>query len=66
MEKKNNFQLLEDQEFENLDFNSDGIKSGIDSSVGIFRSISDVVELYLPKVFETIIELFKPETKNQK
>lgn len=53
----NNFKELEREEIKNLDPAINKIKSNVNSNLGIFQFIGEMVELFLPKVFNMFIHL---------
>jgi mannosyltransferase OCH1-like enzyme len=53
----NNFKELEREEIKNLDPAIKKIKSNVNSNLGIFQFIGEMVELFLPKVFTMFIHL---------
>ncbi len=55
--KINNFKELEKLEMEEVDFCGDKILSGITSDIGIFRYITEIIEVYIPKIFEMFVDL---------
>lgn len=52
---KNNFKELEEQEMANVSFDDVGIQKNINSSMGLIRFVTDIVELYIPNVVETFL-----------
>lgn len=66
MMKKNNFKILEDQELQNLEFDSDRVQNNIDTTVGVYRFFTDIIELYLPKVVDTMVNLITPNQSEKK
>lgn len=63
--KRNNFKELEDSELEKLDFNSTGVQSRINSTMGIVRFVTDVIDLYIPRVLDTVVQMFNGEGKTK-
>ena len=53
----NNFKELEREEIKNLDPSLSRIKSNVNSNLGIFQFIGEMVELFLPKFFGMFINL---------
>ena len=53
----NNFKELEREEMKNLDPSISRIKSNVNSNLGIFQLIGEMVELFLPKFFGMFINL---------
>jgi len=54
---KNNFKELEKIELEEISMNSDQIRNGIASDVGMMRYVTSVIELYFPKVVDLFVSL---------
>lgn len=52
---RNNFQQLEDEENKTYPGVPGGIKSNIQSEVGVLKMVGQIVEVYLPKVVEFFI-----------
>ena len=52
---ENNFKKLQDVELADIDVNTDGIKSGIASDMGLIRFLTSTVELYFPRIFDLFI-----------
>ena len=57
----NNFKKLERQEVENMDQSLSRIKNNVTGSLGLFRLVGDVVELFLPKIFGLFVSMSKPQ-----
>jgi len=53
----NNFKELEREEMKDLDLSIDRIKSNVNSNLGIFQFIGEMVEMFLPRFFNMIINL---------
>ena len=53
----NNFKELEREEMKNLDPSISRIKSNVNSNLGIFQFIGELVELFLPKLFKMFVDL---------
>lgn len=53
----NNFKELEEQELKDIEFDSVGVQNKINSSVNIFRFVTDMIELYIPKVVDTVLNM---------
>ena len=53
----NNFKELEREEMKNLDPSISKIKSNVNSNLGIFQFIGEMVELFLPKLFNMFVDL---------
>ena len=54
----NNFKELEKEQVEQFSqIQKEKVKSSIDSSVGMFRFIGDIFELYLPKVVDMFVRM---------
>ncbi|MEE9439909.1 MAG: hypothetical protein V3V14_12960 [Saprospiraceae bacterium] len=64
--KKNNFKELEELELEGLSISSDKILNGISADIGILRYISEVVELYFPKIIDLFVGLAGANTQQDK
>ena len=60
----NNFKELEREEIKNLDPTINKIKSNVTSNLGIFQFIGEMVELFLPKVFNMFIHLSSNKDSN--
>ena len=60
----NNFKKLEKLEVENLDQPIARIKNNVTGSLGLFRLIGDMIELFLPKIFGTFVSMSKPKKPN--
>lgn len=55
---KNSFKELEDQESSKFSEQSElKIKHSLDSNVGLFHFIGEIVELYLPKIFGMFVKM---------
>ena len=52
---RNNFQQLEEEENKTYPGVPSGIKSSIQSEVGVLKMVGQIVEVYLPKVVEFFI-----------
>lgn len=62
----NSFKRLED---ENVRSNPDALKrvnEGVDSSIGFIQMVSNVLELYLPRVFDVIVTMSGGKVKHEK
>ena len=58
MEEKNNFERLMEEYEKNMEENNrNSIHSGIWGTLGIFKFIGTMIELYIPKMFSFLIEL---------
>lgn len=53
----NNFKELEKEEMKNLDPSLKRIKSSVNSNLGIFQFIGDMVEMFLPKLAKILVNL---------
>ncbi|NNF33324.1 MAG: hypothetical protein HKN68_04410 [Saprospiraceae bacterium] len=53
----NNFKELEKEEMKNLDPSLKRIKSSVNSNLGIFQFIGDMVEMFLPKLASILVNL---------
>ena len=53
----NNFKELEKEEMKNLDPSLKRIKSSVNSNLGIFQFIGDMVEMFLPKLATILVSL---------
>lgn len=60
---KNNFKKLEEEEFEHLAFGGQDIKNNIGSTMDLFRFVTDVLELYVPNVVETFVNIVSGKNK---
>ena len=65
---QNNFKELEKILTENRDKNSDKIKSNINSNINFFGFVSNLIDLYIPKMGKvfTSFDNSNENTKNQK
>jgi len=65
----NNFKQLGKEEEERFAEAPPGTELGIMGNIRMFGFVSDVIELYLPKIFEVFITLIgggsEPQTKTQ-
>ncbi len=58
MNEKNNFErLLEEYEAQLNQEKQDSIKNGIWGTLGVFKFIGVMVDMYVPKMFQMLIEL---------
>jgi len=53
----NNFKELQKQEIANTEFKSNNIKSGINSSMGAFRFMGDMLDHFIPKVIGIFVNM---------
>ncbi len=54
----NNFKELEKEQVEKFNqTQKENVKNSIDSSIGVFRFIGDIFELYLPKVIDMFVRM---------
>jgi len=53
----NNFKELQKQELTEVNFRSSRIKSGISSSMGAFRFVGDMLDLFIPKVLGIFVNM---------
>jgi hypothetical protein len=58
--EKNNWKELEKQEIsklDNTDFDqtSSRIKGDVEGNIGVFKFIGDLIELFIPRIFESIV-----------
>jgi len=53
----NNFKKLEQLEIEKLSMRSDLIKQRISSNMGAVRFVTDIIELYFPKMIDLFVGL---------
>lgn len=53
----NNFKKLQEQELSDVEFRSNSIKSGISSSMGAFRFVGDMLDLFIPKVLGIFVNM---------
>jgi len=52
----NNFKKLEEMELQKVaSINTESIKNGISSNMGSIRFVTNIVELYFPKVVDVIL-----------
>ncbi len=58
--RKNNFKELEKQRMEEAGNALDKIKSNVNSNLGVFHFIGEMIELFLPRV----LQLFTQGTNN--
>lgn len=59
--KLNNFQQLEAQELEQLNFNHRKVKRSVDSSIGSIKLVSEVIELFLSHLGQSVVFLISPD-----
>lgn len=53
----NNFKKLEELQLQGLSADTEKIKSNISANIGAFRFITDVIELYFPRMVDLFIGL---------
>ena len=53
----NNFKELEREEIRNIDPSIEKIKSNVNSNLGIFQLIGEMVEMFLPRLLNMIVSL---------
>ncbi len=53
----NNFKKLEEIEFENISMRSDVVRNNIGANLGAMRFLTDIVELYFPRVVDLFVGL---------
>lgn len=53
----NNFKELEKEEMKNIDPSLKRIKSSVNTNLGIFQFIGDMVEMFLPKLASILVNL---------
>lgn len=61
----NNFEELERNNLENLREPSKDVKRNVDSTVGIFRFVGDIVDLFLPKLMDIFLHVTGGEGKKK-
>ncbi len=62
----NNFKKLEQEHIENFnEQKKQEVKSGVDSSIGVFRFIGDIFELYLPQVVGLFVRMSGGSVKSK-
>lgn len=57
MAAKNNFKELEKQQLEEYPHSPPEIENNVKGSMRLFRFMGDIVELYLPRVFDLLLSL---------
>jgi len=62
---RNSFKELEDLEMQNVSMQSDAIKKGITSDIGILKYVSTIVEMYFPKITDLFIGLAGGESSSK-
>lgn len=62
--EKNNFQKLEELNEAKFEAASEAIKNNVSSRKGSWSLIGDLIELYIPKIFSTLIGSNEPLTKS--
>jgi len=61
----NNFKKLEEMELQNVaNVNTESIKNGISSNLGSIRFVTNIVELYFPKVVDIILGMMGVDSGN--
>lgn len=60
----NNFKKLESLEVENMDLPISRIKNNVTGSLGLFRLVGDMIELFLPKIFGTFVSMSQSKDSN--
>lgn len=60
----NNFKKLESLEVENMDLPISRIKNNVTGSLGLFRLVGDMIELFLPKIFGTFVSMSQSKKSN--
>lgn len=53
----NNFKELQKEELAKVQFRSNSIKSGINSRIGAFRFMGDMLDHFIPKVLEIFVNM---------
>jgi len=53
----NNFKKLELEEESRLSMDTDRVRNGITSNISAFRFITDIVELYFPRMLDLFVGL---------
>lgn len=51
----NNFKKLEELELENLEMRTDLVKNNISANLGSVRFLTNIVELYFPRIVELFV-----------
>lgn len=54
---RNSFKELEELEMRDVSMQSDAIKNGITSDIGILKYVSSIVEMYFPKIVDLFVGL---------
>ena len=60
----NNFKELEKIETEFMDEPIGRIKNNVVGSLGLFRFVGDIIELFLPKIFNLFVSMSQPKNPN--
>ncbi len=63
--EKNNFQKLEELNEAKFAESADAIKNNVSSRKGSWSLIGDLIELYVPRIFSTLIGSNESLTKNK-
>ena len=51
----NNFKKLEELELRNISLKTDLVKKNLASNIGVLRFVTDILELYFPKLVELFV-----------
>lgn len=65
MSKKNNFQLLEEQQAHDYASITKKVKKSVDNSVSTFSFIGNVVDLYFTRMFDVMFKLTESGSDNE-
>lgn len=65
MAAKNNFKKLEEEQLRQTPSAPPEIESNVKGTVRVFQFMGDIVELYLPKVFDMFVTIMGGEKKNE-
>jgi len=53
----NNFKKLEKEEMQHVSMNAEKVRTGITANIGAFKFITDIVELYFPRMIDLFVGL---------
>ena len=62
---KNNFKELEREEMEQAEFSADKVKSNINSNLGLFQFIGEIIKIYLPMFANLLVYLTGGKVEDQ-
>jgi len=65
MAAKNNFKKLEEEQMKENPHTPPDIENNIKGSMRLFHFMGDIVELYLPKVFDLVLSLVGADRNEQ-